>query len=66
MTGSSPSKINHEYPKDKSEEVDAINNQKTTRRSRKVPFSGELLIDKNDFMENPKKYFRLAPGREYA
>ena len=54
------------YPKDKSEEVDAVNNpEDDSEGSRKVPFSGELLIDKNDFMENPpKKYFRLAPGRE--
>ena len=54
------------YPKDKSEEVDAVNNpEDDSEGSRKVPFSGELLIDKNDFMENPpKKYFRLAPGQE--
>ncbi len=33
--------------------------------SRKVPFTGELLIDRADFMEDaPKKYFRLKPGGE--
>src|SRR5438045_7626142 len=33
--------------------------------SRVVPFSGELYIDRDDFMEDPpKKFFRLAPGRE--
>lgn len=33
--------------------------------SRLVPFSGELYIDRDDFMEDPpKKFFRLAPGRE--
>jgi len=33
--------------------------------SRKVPFTGELFVDRDDFMEDPpKKFFRLAPGRE--
>ena len=36
-----------------------------TRESRKVPFSRELYIERDDFMEDPpKKFFRLAPGRE--
>ncbi|HPT22866.1 MAG TPA: glutamine--tRNA ligase/YqeY domain fusion protein [Bacteroidales bacterium] len=54
------------YPEDKIEEVELINNpEDETMGSRKVPFSRELFIEQDDFMENPpKKFFRLAPGRE--
>jgi len=48
------------------EELDAVNNpEDSSMGSRKVPFSKELYIERNDFMEDPpKKYFRLSPGRE--
>ncbi len=54
------------YPEDQTEELDAINNpEDPSAGSRKVPFSRVLYIDRNDFHEDPpKKYFRLAPGRE--
>ncbi len=54
------------YPEGESEELDAVNNpEDTAAGSRKVPFSRELYIERDDFMEDPpKKFFRLAPGRE--
>ncbi|MDG1326213.1 MAG: glutamine--tRNA ligase/YqeY domain fusion protein, partial [Opitutales bacterium] len=54
------------YPEEQSEDIDAVNNpENPDEGTRKVPFSGELFIDRNDFMEEPpKKYFRLAPGKE--
>lgn len=54
------------YPEDLVEELDAINNPEDAGMgSRKVPFSRVLYIEREDFMENPpKKFFRLAPGRE--
>jgi len=54
------------YPEGKVEELDAINNpEDETAGYRKVPFSRILYIEKEDFMEEPpKKFFRLAPGRE--
>ena len=55
------------YPEGESEELDAVNNPEDPRpRARgKVPFSRELYIERDDFMEDPpKKFFRLAPGRE--
>ena len=54
------------YPEDSDEELDAINNpEDESKGSRKVPFSKELYIERDDFMEEPpKKFFRLAPGRE--
>lgn len=54
------------YPEDLVEEMDAINNpEDLSMGTRKVPFSKELYIERDDFMENPpKKYYRLAPGRE--
>ncbi len=54
------------YPEDRVEELDAINNpEDPAAGSRKVPFSRVLYIDREDFHEDPpKKYFRLAPGRE--
>ena len=54
------------YPTNQNEEIDAVNNpEDESAGTRKVPFSGEIYIDCNDFMEEPpKKYFRLAPGKE--
>ncbi len=54
------------YPEDKIEELDAINNpEDSSMGTRKVPFSRVLYIEKDDFREDPpKKFFRLAPGRE--
>ncbi len=54
------------YPDNQSEEIDAVNNPEDESAGiRKIPFSGVLYIDYNDFMEEPpKKYFRLAPGKE--
>jgi len=54
------------YPEDQVEELDAINNpEDPTAGTRKVPFSRELYIERDDFMEDPpKKFFRLGPGRE--
>ena len=54
------------YPEDKEEQLDAVNNPEDPEAgTRKVPFSRELYIEQEDFMEDPpKKYFRLAPGRE--
>ena len=54
------------YPEDQTEELDAINNpEDPDAGTRKIHFSREILIDRNDFMEDPpKKYFRMAPGRE--
>jgi len=54
------------YPGGSWEELDAVNNpEDPSAGTRKVPFSGILYIEKEDFMEDPpKKFFRLAPGRE--
>jgi glutaminyl-tRNA synthetase len=54
------------YPEGQSEEFDAVNNpEDPSAGTRKVPFSRELVIEREDFMEDPpKKFFRLAPGRE--
>ena len=54
------------YPEDRVEELEAINNpEDPSAGTRKVPFSRELYIEEADFQENPpKKFFRLAPGRE--
>ena len=54
------------YPVDQVEELEAINNPEDSEAgSRKVPFSRELYIERDDFMEDPpKKFFRLGPGRE--
>jgi glutaminyl-tRNA synthetase len=54
------------YPQGQSEELDAVNNpEDPSAGSRKVPFARELYIERDDFMEEPpKKFFRLAPGRE--
>jgi glutaminyl-tRNA synthetase len=54
------------YPDGSSEELTAINNpEDPSKGTRKVPFSKILYIEKDDFMEDPpKKFYRLAPGRE--
>ncbi len=54
------------YPEGRTEQMDAVNNpEDPAAGTRKVPFSRELYIERDDFMENPpKKFFRLAPGRE--
>ena len=54
------------YPEDKLEYVDAINNPEDERAGkRKIAFSKEIYIERNDFMEEPpKKFFRLSPGQE--
>ena len=54
------------YPEDLSEEITAQNHpQKPEMGSRLLPFSRELYIERNDFMEDPpRKFFRLGPGRE--
>jgi glutaminyl-tRNA synthetase len=54
------------YPEGTSEELDAINNpEDPDSGTRKVPFSRVFYIEREDFMEDPpKKFFRLAPGRE--
>jgi glutaminyl-tRNA synthetase len=54
------------YPEGVVEEVDAVNNPEDEGMGqRKVPFSREIYIEKEDFMENPpNKFFRLSPGRE--
>ena len=54
------------YPEDRPEELDAVNNpEDESAGTRKLPFSRELYIERNDFREDPpRKFFRLAPGRE--
>src|SRR5947207_2495007 len=54
------------YPEGKIEELDAINNPEDPNAgTRKIPFSRELYIESDDFMETPpSKYFRLRPGGE--
>jgi glutaminyl-tRNA synthetase len=54
------------FPQGKVEEMDAINNPEDPGAgTRKVAFSRELFIEQDDFMEEPpKKFYRLAPGRE--
>jgi len=54
------------YPQHQTEEMDAINNpEDESAGTRPVPFSRELYIEQDDFLENPPtKFFRLAPGRE--
>ncbi|MBL7211299.1 MAG: glutamine--tRNA ligase/YqeY domain fusion protein [Desulfobacteraceae bacterium] len=54
------------YPEDLVEEMEAINNpEDLAMGTRKVPFSRVLYIEQDDFHEDPpKKFFRLAPGRE--
>ena len=54
------------YPKELVEELDAVNNPEDPGMgTRKVPFSRELYIEREDFREEPpRRFFRLAPGRE--
>ncbi len=54
------------YPENQVEEMDAVNNpEDPSQGERKVPFSREIYIEREDFRENPPpKFFRLAPGRE--
>jgi len=54
------------YPEDRTENLPAQNHpQKPELGERTVPFSREIYIEREDFMEEPaKKFFRLAPGRE--
>jgi len=54
------------YPQGRSEDMDVVNNpEDPAAGTRKVPFSRELYIEQEDFREDPpKKFFRLAPGRE--
>jgi glutaminyl-tRNA synthetase len=54
------------YPEDQVEELDAVNNpEDSSMGTRKVPFSRLLYIERDDFREEPpKKFYRLAPGRE--
>jgi glutaminyl-tRNA synthetase len=54
------------YPEGQVEELEAVNNpEDASMGTRKVPFSRELYIERDDFREDPpKEFFRLAPGRE--
>jgi glutaminyl-tRNA synthetase len=54
------------YPEGKVEEFDAVNNpEDESAGARKVPFSREIWLERDDFMENPpSKFYRLSPGRE--
>jgi len=54
------------YPEARAEEVEALNHPDAPDAgTRRVRFGRELFIERDDFMENPpKKFFRLAPGRE--
>jgi len=54
------------YPEGQLEELDAVNNpEDASAGTRKVSFSRELWIEREDFLEDPpKKFYRLAPGRE--
>jgi glutaminyl-tRNA synthetase len=54
------------YPEGQSEEFEVVNNpEDSAAGSRRVPFSRVILIERDDFREDPpKKFFRLAPGRE--
>lgn len=54
------------YPEGQSEELVAVNNpEDESAGTRMIPFSREIYIERNDFMEDaPRKFFRLSPGRE--
>ncbi len=54
------------YPEGLVEEMDAVNNpEDESAGTRKVPFSRELYVERDDFREDPpRKFFRLSPGRE--
>jgi glutaminyl-tRNA synthetase len=54
------------YPENRVEDLEAVNNpEDPAMGTRKVPFSRELYIERDDFREDPpKQFYRLAPGRE--
>ncbi len=54
------------YPRGMEQEFEAVNNpEDPSMGTRKVPFSREIYIERDDFRENPpSRFFRLAPGRE--
>ncbi|MBN1665692.1 MAG: glutamine--tRNA ligase, partial [Anaerolineales bacterium] len=54
------------YPAGQVEMLEAINNpEDESAGTRQVPFSGEIYIERDDFMEDPpKKFYRLSPGAE--
>jgi glutaminyl-tRNA synthetase len=54
------------YPQGRSEELEAVNHpENPAAGTRRIRFGHELFIERDDFMEDPpKKFFRLAPGRE--
>jgi glutaminyl-tRNA synthetase len=54
------------YPEAQSEELDAVNNpEDPAAGTRRIRFSRELWVERDDFMENPpKKFYRLSPGKE--
>ena len=54
------------YPEDRVEELEAVNNpEDPAMGTRKLPFSRVLFLEREDFREDPpKKFYRLAPGRE--
>jgi glutaminyl-tRNA synthetase len=54
------------WPEGEVDELEAVNNpEDDSAGTRRVPFSGELYIERSDFLEDPpRKFFRLAPGRE--
>ena len=54
------------YPEGRVEELDAVNNPEDPMMgTRKLPFSRELYVERDDFREDPpRKFYRLAPGRE--
>ncbi|MBW2170546.1 MAG: glutamine--tRNA ligase/YqeY domain fusion protein [Deltaproteobacteria bacterium] len=54
------------YPEDQEEELEAVNNpEDSSMGTRKIPFSRVLYVERDDFREDPpKKFYRLAPGRE--
>lgn len=54
------------YPEGQVEQMEAVNNpEDESAGTRTVPFTRELFIERHDFMEDPpRKFFRLAPGRE--
>ena len=56
----------NKYPEGKEEMFECVNNpEDESAGKREVPFTRELYIERDDFMENPpKKYFRLSPGKE--
>jgi glutaminyl-tRNA synthetase len=54
------------YPESRVEQLDAVNNpEDPSAGTRQVPFSREIYVEQDDFMENaPKKFYRLSPGKE--